>query len=683
MQDKPRPYAVRVMLLALLIPLIAACAGEPAAEQPVVETVVVTPTPGEASVETVEITATPGEAAAADSETTDNETATEETPAEETPAETDASASADSGAFTTPHPILGDVQVRKAIAHCTNRPQLIESVYPYLSEEEQQDLLMDTFLPQGHWALAPEDQITTYPFDPEQGSALLEEAGWTLPEASDVRENAEGDPLVIKFLTTDAPFRQTWAAVFEQQLIENCGIQLIRTHAPGSFVFGANSGLSRRDFELAAFAWVGEPDPGGGTLYACNQILLPENNWEGQNYMGWCNEEASAAILAANNTLDREERIEQYHIVQREFTEDMVSLPLFSRSSVAAASNNLLNYQPDPTEYHTANIAEWELADGGDTVVIGMTQEPDTLFSLINSFATIQQLRYLIGFAGATTYNYDYQPQALTQLPTVENGGAVLTEVELSEGDMVLNTASETVPLEPGVEVRNAEGEVVTYEGEPITMQQLSVTFEYVEGITWEDGEPFKAEDFELSARISCDPDVGRVSYTLCESREEVEVLDDTSYTIHYVPGALWPEYFVYSIAFYYPSHQVLSDGRMLADVPAAEWSSLPEIAETPLSTGPYRVVEWQKGQRIIFEANPYYYGEPPAIENVIVTFVPDTNQIIAQLLSGNIDVIGNNDLDGGAEVEVLLETAEDELLQVFKIPNPTWEHVDMNLFLR
>jgi ABC-type transport system substrate-binding protein len=127
----------------------------------------------------------------------------------------------------------------------------------------------------------------------------------------------------------------------------------------------------------------------------------------------------------------------------------------------------------------------------------------------------------------------------------------------------------------------------------------------------------------------------------------------------------------------------VLADGRNLADVPASEWSTLPEIAEQPLSSGPYRVVEWEKGQRMVFEANPYYYGGEPAIQNIIVTFVPDTTQLVAQLLNGTVDVVGPNDLDAGAELEVLFEAGEEGTLQVFRIPNPTWEHVDMNQNIR
>jgi ABC-type transport system substrate-binding protein len=323
------------------------------------------------------------------------------------------------------------------------------------------------------------------------------------------------------------------------------------------------------------------------------------------------------------------------------------------------------------------------MADGSDTVIIGMTQEPESFFTVVHSFASAAQLSDLVSFSEASTYNYDYQTNALTQLPTLENGGATLSEVEVSEGDLVLDINSETRELEPGMEINNAAGETITYEGGSVTMPQLSVTFEYVDGITWADGEPLKQADFEMSARISCDPEVGRVSYILCDSRERIEFHDDTSYTIHYVPGALWPEYFVYSIAFYFPSHQVLADGRNLADVPASEWATLPEIAEQPLSNGPYSLVEWEKGQRMVFEANPFYHGGEPAIQNVIVTFVPDTTQLVAQLLNGTIDVVGPNDLDAGAELEVLFEAADEGALQVFRIPNPTWEHVDMNQNIR
>ncbi len=50
-------------------------------------------------------------------------------------------------AFTTPHPILSDLKVRQAIAYCTNKLELIQSVYPLISPEQQESLVMNTFIP--------------------------------------------------------------------------------------------------------------------------------------------------------------------------------------------------------------------------------------------------------------------------------------------------------------------------------------------------------------------------------------------------------------------------------------------------------------------------------------------------------------------------------------------------------
>ncbi|MBI3362614.1 MAG: peptide ABC transporter substrate-binding protein, partial [Chloroflexi bacterium] len=354
--------------------------------------------------------------------------------------------------FTTPHPILGDLRNRQAIEYCTNRDEVINSVYPFV--EDKSILHMDSFIPSDHWAHA--SGLTQYPFDLEKGKALFEEAGWKAEEGVPYRHNANGEELVLKFTTTNAQFRQTWAAVFESNM-SKCGVRILRFHTPGSWWFGSTSGLRRRDFELGAFAWVGQADPGGRDLYACNQIPTPENGWQGQNYMGWCNEKASNAIIAANNTLNRDERIKQYAIVQQEFTKDVPSIPMFNRLQAEVATSKLKNFKSDPTDYYTRNASTWEM-EGSDTVVIGLTQEPATLFSLVESAAVERVVAYLIQDPPVFTETYDFQANLFKSLPTVDNGGATNDTVEVKEGDIVYNTAGEPVPLKADVEITDADG---------------------------------------------------------------------------------------------------------------------------------------------------------------------------------------------------------------------------------
>ncbi len=584
------------------------------------------------------------------------------------------------GELTEPHPMLSDPLVRQAIAHCIDRDALIASVYPYVSDEDKAKLRMDSFLPKTHWAYGGPYQ--DYAYDVAAGGALLDEAGWVLPEGAAVREK-DGVAAVLKFTTTNAQFRQTWSAVMIQNLAE-CGIQIIPTYAPGSWWFGDTTGLARRDFELGAFAWVGQADPSGRSLYACDQIPTPENNWEGQNGMGWCNPIASDAIVKANNTLAREDRAAAYNIVQEEFAKDMVSFPLFQRAEAEAWSANLQGSAADPTEYATWNLNEWTLADGGDTIVIGMTQEPDTMWSLVSSMAA-QRLVVMPTGNGRSWFekNYDFQPWLQTELSTVESGLATNSDVEVAAGDTVYSKEGEPVELAEGVALFNAAGEEVIYDGtSPLTMKQLVVTYKFND-YTWSDGTPGSIADFELTKKIDCDPESGAVLFTTCESIADVQWGEGLDYTVTYWPGVQTPTYFLppYSA---YPSHQVLSDGRNLADVPAIEWATLPEIAETPLAWGPYMVTEWIKGQSITLAANPHYTMGTVATPNVIFTIVADTNQAVAQLLNGDVDYLDDSTLGAGAEVQTVIDAANSTGAVMYDIAgSPTWEHIDMNLFVK
>ncbi|MEI7645572.1 MAG: ABC transporter substrate-binding protein [Chloroflexales bacterium] len=650
------------MLLGLLIPTLAACGGAPAAG-PIKETVVVVQTAAPQVVkETVVVAQTA--APAATSETV--------VPVAQ-------------GEYTTPHPILGDLKVRQAIAYCTNRPELIASVYPFLDETQQTGLLMDTFIPKGHWAAATTG-ITTYPFDAKKGGALLDEAGWKLATGDTVRANANGDSLSLNFTTTNAQFRQTWSAVFIQQMA-TCGIQIVPTYAPASWWFGSNTGLARRDYELGAYAWVGEADPKGSTLYSCNQIPLPSNNWEGQNSMGWCNQTASKAINAATNTLDRNERIKQYVIAQQEFTKDMVSLPLFNRAEAAAATNRFEGFKPNSTEYYTANADSWAVKDG-DTLVLGFSQEPASMWGTVESSASLRTAAYLISTPGATQYNYDYQPVAQkAPFPTIESGAAKNEDVEVKADDMVWTTAGDAAALTKGVEVTTADGSTVKYDSGTLKMKRLTVTYGFIDGLKWQDNTPMVKADYQLAYKIDCDPASGTVSLITCKSFGNVNFTSDSAYTITYLPGVQTPTYYLAPIGAY-PAHQVIKSdgnykGKTLADVPAKDWSTLPEIAEIPMGNGPYILEKWEKGQSMTFTANPNYYKGAPKVKKIIIKFISDTNQAVAQLLTGDIDALGPETLGAGAEVKSVLDAAKKGSIQAFTIASPSWEHIDFNMFVK
>jgi ABC-type transport system substrate-binding protein len=236
------------------------------------------------------------------------------------------------------------------------------------------------------------------------------------------------------------------------------------------------------------------------------------------------------------------------------------------------------------------------------------------------------------------------------------------------------------VQLEAGIKVKDADGNDVEYTDGTVKMNQLTVTYSVVPDLKWSDGTTVTKADFELAYKVRCDKESGATSYIICDQTAGIE-FSDTGYTIVYQPGVQSPTYYLmpYGIA---PAHQETSDGRKLADIAPSEWATLPEVAEMPLGVGPYVIKSWEKGVQIILEANPYYdYGfGAPKTKNVVISFVSADNAE-AQLLGGQVDVLGNETLT--ALTETLNEAAKAGKIAVIVDPSATWEHIDMQLFLK
>ena len=537
---------------------------------------------------------------------------------------------------------------------------------------------MNTVIPTKHWAYAGDANITIYNFDPEMGKSVLEAAGWVVDENTGYRAK-DGVSLTIHFTTTNSGFRQAWGAVFVSNMAD-CGIEIIPLYAPASWWFGDSTGVKRRDYQLGAFAWVGQADPGGQTLYACDQIPTAENNWQGQNGMGWCNEAASVAIKKANNTLVREDRIKEYTIVQTEFTKDIPTIPLFQRMDVYAVNANLTGFAPKTNGdgFYTYNVETWELP-GKDTIVFGDLQEPSTLFQLIVDAMTARIVGSLTSGVTFISENFDYFENQQSPLSTIENGLALNNDVVVNDGDKIIDANGDPVDAAAGVKVVDNTGETVDYAA-GVTMKQLVVTYKWISGMMYSDGNPVIAADFELNYKINCDKESGATSFITCDQVQAIEFVDDTSYTVTWKPGYQGATYFLAPFAFYNSQLQ-LADGRLLKDVPAKEWQLVPEVAQFELqdNVGPYMIKEWVKGQKITMVPNPYFYGGTPKTPNMIFSFVTSENAE-AQLLAGQVDIL--DALTITSISQTLKDAADEGEITLITSPQATWEHIDINLFL-
>ena len=62
--------------------------------------------------------------------------------------------------------------------------------------------------------------------------------------------------------------------------------------------------------------------------------------------------------------------------------------------------------------------------------------------------------------------------------------------------------------------------------------------------------------------------------------------------------------------------------------------------ASAPVGSGPYRLVDWQRGQQMTVERNPDYYGELPQFERVVFVF-SDEDATLAAVRAGQVHLAG------------------------------------------
>ncbi len=256
--------------------------------------------------------------------------------------------------FNLDVPLLQDIRVRRAIAHAINRPLLVEQLLGGYGR------VLESWVLPGQFGEPPLDQITRYPYDPDQARRLLDEAGIIDTDGDGWRE-FDGLPVDLSLVSSaNSPLREQ---VGEQIVadLERVGLKVELTLLPASELYSIDGPLYRRTFQMALFAWIAGAHPRGWELWSCAGVPDETNNWTGNNFAGWCFFEANEAISAATTSLDPAEQQAAYLRQQQLFTQELPVLPLFQRIDVVIAQPALRGLSLNPTAPFTWNISEWRL----------------------------------------------------------------------------------------------------------------------------------------------------------------------------------------------------------------------------------------------------------------------------------------------------------------------------------
>ena len=174
--------------------------------------------------------------------------------------------------------------------------------------------------------------------------------------------------------------------------------------------------------------------------------------------------------------------------------------------------------------------------------------------------------------------------------------------------------------------------EVPTLQNHQITPDGKAMTYHLRPGVLWQDGQPLTADDVIFSWHAVMNPKNNVSSRVGYDQITAIDKKDDHTVVVH-----LKQVYAPFVATFFTQA------GNALPVLPAHLLAHLPDINQIafnsqPIGTGPFIVDKWQRGQHIIFRANPHYWRGPPKLKEIDYMPIPDENTIVTLLRTHEAD---------------------------------------------
>lgn len=135
--------------------------------------------------------------------------------------------------------------------------------------------------------------------------------------------------------------------------------------------------------------------------------------------------------------------------------------------------------------------------------------------------------------------------------------------------------------------------------------------------VKFTDGEPLTARDVAFTYNTVKESSSVN-DFTMLD---HAEALDDTTVVFHMTrPFSIWP----YTMA-------------VVGIVPEHAYDSA-SYGSNPIGSGRYILKQWDKGQQVILDANPDYYGEQPNMQRVTIVFMEEDAAFLAAQ-AGEVDL--------------------------------------------
>ncbi len=270
----------------------------------------------------------------------------------------------------------------------------------------------------------------------------------------------------------------------------------------------------------------------------------------------------------------------------------------------------------------------------------------------------------------------DYVPHAviLEKMPSLTDGDASLQPVEVTGGDLIVDSSGDAVNLETGVSYRPSGCTQTAcsqnYSGDgTVLMDQLVLRFKLLPGLQWSDGTPLTSSDsvysYELARSLFPSSPATVVSRTASYTS-----LDDATVKWVGVPGY---QDGLYQTKFFTPLPQHAWSSYTAEQLRTEEIST-----RTPLGWGPYIIDSWVSGDHISLHRNPLYFRAAeslPHFDNLVFRFVGSGDEALAAIQAGECD-LADSSVNFESQSSRLVELQQAGKIQIVYQADAGWEQL-------
>ena len=250
--------------------------------------------------------------------------------------------------FNMKNELLGQVEVRKAIATAVDRSAIVTRLMlPFSEKASRLDnrVLMST---QGGYEAhgAPYQKASV-----KAATDILTKAGYTKGEGGIFER--DGKKLQFRLTTTAGnDLREQQEKLIQDQL-KLIGIDIRIDNSPAEELF--NKRLPEGNFDIANYAWVGTPFPASGA----NQIYQSDS---ASNFGRYSNKKVDQLLEKSLATLDDAARLKVLNELDQAMWDDLPNLPLYQKPTFLAYYESYGNISDNTTsESPFWNAEEWGL----------------------------------------------------------------------------------------------------------------------------------------------------------------------------------------------------------------------------------------------------------------------------------------------------------------------------------